>query len=278
MKKILVLVLFFPALVFSQKKLYFTLQYGMSNYHGDLQEKFFTFEQSHKVLGVGLALRVNPQFYLHGTLMRGKVAANDALSSSAQNRARNLYFVSTIYEAATTAEFNLYDLRDRAWTPYAFAGLAIFRFNPWGDRLPDLRRYSTEGQGFIDGRKPYRIIEISAPIGLGIRIRVSKSVNLGYQIGFRPTISDYIDDVSKSYVDEDLLRQNRGETAVQAAFRGNLVNKDAPYPAAGTPRGNPGNKDMYYFSTIRLSIGLTNDDGKLFGKKVMRGSTICPKF
>lgn len=276
--RLIILLLVFPFTAICQKKLYLTLRGGTANYYGDLQEKRFTLQQAHKAFGVGLALQVKPNFYLHGTLTKGKISADDKLSSSPQKRARNLSFYSNVWEAALTGEYALKDLSYSTWTPYGFAGLALFRFNPHASIIGELPRYGTEGQGIVAGRKPYRIITISAPIGLGVRIRIAQNTHLGYEIGFRPTLTDYLDDVSKTYVDQNLLLQKRGQTAVDVAFRGNLVDKNALYPAAGTPRGNPANKDMYYFSTIRLSIGLTNDDGRLFGKTVRRGSTICPKW
>lgn len=277
MKRLIFLVLLMPCAAFPQKKLYLTLQYGISNYHGDLQEKVFTLEQGNKAIGAGLALRITPQFYLHGTLFKGKISADDAFSKKPEHKLRNLNFVSHIYEAALSAEYSVFDLSYRSWTPYGFAGLALFRFNPFSS-AGELRNLNTEGQGIVSGRKPYRILTFSVPYGAGIRVRISNNVHVGYEVGFRMSLTDYLDDVSKTYVDEELLRRRRGERAVRAAFRGNLVDRNASYPIGGTPRGSSGTFDSYYFSTIRIAVGITNDDGKLFGKTVRRGSLICPRW
>lgn len=278
MTRYLFILLLFPASVFAQRKLNLTLLGGFSNYSGDLQDKNFTIDQAHKMFGAGLSLELAPKFSLHGTLTKGQVSADDKFSNKASHKERNLNFLSNIYEAALTGEYSLNDLYFKKWTPYVFGGLAIFRFNPHASGGSGALRFlSTEGEGFVPGRKPYRIITISVPFGAGIRIRVTDNAWLGYEVGIRKTFTDYIDDVSKTYVDENVLRQNRGQKAVDFAFRGDDLKRDLPYPAAGAIRGNPKSKDWYYFSGITLSIGLTNAEGKLFGKRVRKGSINCPK-
>jgi len=93
----------------------------------------------------------------------------------------------------------------------------------------------------------------------------------------RKTFTDYIDDVSKTYVDQAILGAARGPRAVDLAFRSDeLKDNTLSYPSEFTVRGGEKFKDWYYFSGITLSIGLTNADGRLFGKKVRRGSIDCP--
>jgi hypothetical protein len=275
MPRILLFLFLLPVSAIAQKKFNLTLFGGFSNYSGDLQEKRFTLQQAHKAFGAGLSLQLRPKFFIHGTLKKGQISASDKFSSRQTNRDRNLSFVSNIYEASLTAEYTLQDLYYDKWTPYVFGGLAIFRFNP-GASGQQLRLLSTEGQGFVPGREPYRILTISVPLGFGIRVKINDNTYLGYEIGIRKTFTDYLDDVSTTYVDQNVLLQNRGQTAVNLAFRGDEIKSDLTYPAAGSIRGSEKYKDWYYFSGITLSLGLTNADGKLFGKKVKRGSVDCP--
>lgn len=269
-----------PLAGFAQRKVNLTLFGGFSNYSGDLQEKRFTLDQAHKAFGAGLSLRLKPKLMLHGTLKKGRVAADDKFSSRQLNRERNLSFFSNIYEAALTVDYSLFDLDYASITPYVFGGGSIFRFNPatmnLAGRQTLLRPLSTEGQGFIDGREPYRILTISIPVGIGVRFRITDNAWLGYEIGLRKTFTDYIDDVSKTYVNQGQLLANRGEQAVALAFRGDELKSDLTYPNANTIRGGSKYKDWYYFSGLTLSIGIANEDGKLFGKKVRRGSMDCP--
>lgn len=267
-----------PLICFGQRKLNLSLFAGFSNYSGELQAKRFTINQAHAAFGAGLRLQLKPKWHLHGTLRIGKLSGDDKQSKNAFNRARNLNFYSNLYEAALIAEYSFLDMEQSRWTPYVSAGAAIFRFNPHGEGFRELRQYSTEGQGFFDGREPYRIITIAVPAGAGIRYRISETVQLGYEISFRKTFTDYIDDVSTTYVDADILRLYRGDNAVEVAFRGDEIDRTATYPAGGTLRGSPKTKDWYYFSGITLSFAITNADGKLFGKKLRNGSIDCFKF
>jgi len=277
MARLVLLLLFFPAFTFAQDKLSLTLFGGFSNYSGELQEKRFTISQAHAAVGAGLNYRLHDKWTLHGTLRVGKLSADDKFSSRAANRARNLNFYSSLYEAAFTLEYSLFDQEIKGWTPYAFAGGAIFRFNPHGEGYRELRQYSTEGQGFIDGKSPYRIVTFSVPFGGGVRVRITDNTYLGYEIGIRKTFTDYIDDVSTTYPDGNLLLQNRGQDAVDVAFRGDEIDRTLPYPAPGTLRGSPTTKDWYYLSGITLSIGIMDRQGRLFGKNQKRGSVDCPK-
>ncbi|MEP7258308.1 MAG: hypothetical protein ABI687_07970, partial [Flavitalea sp.] len=79
-------------------------------------------------------------------------------------------------------------------------------------------------------------------------------------------------------VDAAKLAAGRGQDAVTYAYRGDeLKNGNPNYPGDGATRGGAKYKDWYYFSGLTLSIGITNLDGQLFGKRVRRGSTSCPK-
>lgn len=269
---------FLPLCVFGQRKANLTFFGGFSNYSGELQERRFTINQAHAAFGAGLSLELKPKWFLHGTLKKGKVSGNDKFSKRPENRARNLNFYSNIYEAALTLEYTFFDLQVNKWTPYINAGAALFRYNPHGEGYRELRQYSTEGQGFIDGIEPYRIITLSLPVGAGLRVRITDNTYLGYEIGIRKTFTDYIDDVSKTYVDQDLLFLNRGQDAVDVAFRADDLDRTLAYPAAGTLRGSPKTKDWYYFSGITLSIGITNKEGRLFGKNLRKGSVDCPRW
>ena len=105
----------------------------------------------------------------------------------------------------------------------------------------------------------------------GIKFRISESVVLSYEISFRKTFTDYIDDVSTFYVDKTILQNAKGPIAVEMAYRGNeLQGGDQNYPVAGTKRGNPTHNDFYYYTGIRVSIALINY------KTYDRGRMDCP--
>lgn len=285
MPRILLLALFLPLSTFAQKQVNLTLFGGFANYSGDLQEKRFTLDQSHAAFGAGLSYEIIPKVLIRGAFTFSKLSGDDKFSSKELNRRRNLNFTSVLYDASVVADYSLFDLTDKRVTPYAFAGVAMFGFNPYTlDSLGDkyfLKNLSTEGQGLLEypDRKKYKNVQFAIPFGIGVRFRITDNAYLGYEIGLRKTFTDYIDDVSKTYVDEALLASNRGAKAVELAFRSNeLKDVSLPYPDDGTIRGGSKYKDWYYFSGITLSIGLFNPSGSgIMGGKGKKGSTDCPR-
>jgi hypothetical protein len=264
--RIFFLFFLFPFSLFAQKQVNLTVFGGFSNYTGDLQEKQFTLDQSHLALGAGLSYELMPKLSIKLGLAVGKLSADDKYSSKDLNRQRNLNFHSVLYDANLVADYSFIDLiQGRKFTPYIFAGVAMFGFNPYTFDSTGTKYYlknlSTEGQGLAEypDRKKYKNLQFSIPMGFGIRFRITDNAWLGYEVGVRKTFTDYIDDVSKTYVDEALLASNRGAKAVELAFRSNeLKDVNLHYPADGSVRGGPKYKDWYYFSGITLSIGLFN--------------------
>ena len=70
----------------------------------------------------------------------------------------------------------------------------------------------------------------------------------------RKTFTDYLDDVSSIYVDQNILLQARGPKAVEMAYRGDELAGGQPYPNHGEQRGTPSEMDWYYFFGINFEI------------------------
>ncbi len=260
-----------------------TLNGGFSNYSGDLQEQRFTLDQSNFTFGAGLSYELFPKFLIRGEMQYGRLSADDKKSNRPQLRDRNLNFQSPLFEGAFLADYSLFDLQANSrWTPYVFAGVALYNYDPYtydqaGNKV-HLRNLGTEGQGLAQypDRKRYLLVQYAIPFGGGIRVRITDNAYLGYEIGLRKLFTDYLDDVSTTYVDETILAAARGTKAAELAFRTDEIKANTPYPVAGSVRGGSKYKDWYYFSTIKLSIGLFNQTGRVFGRKANRGSTECP--
>jgi hypothetical protein len=121
------------------------------------------------------------------------------------------------------------------------------------------------------------------PYGAGVKWQVNCNLNVGLEFRQTFTFSDYLDDVSGTYADENLLRQGKGQLAVDLAWRGDELN-GAPYPRAGSARGNPDGRDFFYF--IGLTIGLKINDcesgrismgGLIPNRSGKKGRIDCPK-
>jgi hypothetical protein len=282
MKKFLLLGIFVPAFSFVQAQFHVNLFGGFANYFGDLQSKAYTTQQSHLAVGAGLQYDLTGHFSLLTNLTYGNVGASDAYNLQPDLKARNLSFQTSIIEWNVLAEYNLLDLNDHKFTPYIFAGLAVYHFNPFAydslGKKVDLQPLSTEGEGLTQypDRKPYALTQLAIPFGGGIKFRVSDRVVLAYEIGLRKLFTDYLDDVSTRYVDQTTLLNARGPEAVEMAYRGNEVKGSGAgvYPADGTVRGNPGHKDWYYTSGIRVSIDLNTKS--LSAHRRNRGVYDCP--
>jgi hypothetical protein len=292
MLRILVFLFILPLSSFAQKQVSLNFFGGFSNYSGDLQEKRFTLDQSHPAVGLGLSYEIMPKILVKGQLIAGRLSADDKYSPKPANRQRNLNFTSVVYDASLIVDYSLFDLKEKRVTPYAFVGIALFGFNPYTfDSLGTkyfLKNLSTEGQGLPEypDRKKYKNVMFSVPFGLGVRFRITDNTYLGYEIGMRKAFTDYIDDVSTTYVDQAILQANKGSKSVELSFRSNeLKDVTLPYPADGTVRGGAEFEDWYYFSGITLSVGLFNGNntglfgGRIFGSsKGKRGSVDCPKL
>lgn len=284
MKKFLLLGLLVPSLSIVRAQWHVNLMGGFSNYIGDLQSKAYTTQQAHGAVSAGLQYDLTGHFSLLSNLSYGKVGASDAYAAKADLRARNLSFQTKIYEWNLLAEYNLLDLNEHRFTPYAFAGIAFFHFNPYAfDSLGQkvyLRPLSTEGEGLpqYPDRKQYKNNQFAIPFGGGIKYRVSRNVVLAYEIGLRKLFTDYLDDVSTTYVDQATLLAAKGPKAVEMAYRGGELKGGAAYPAGGTVRGNPKHKDWYYLSGIRVTIALNSQgpEGK-HRRGGGKGSVDCPK-
>ena len=238
------------------QNLFVTLFGGESNYSGDLQEKRFTTTQGHPAFGLGLMLELNDKMCIRGDFTYGKISAEDKYGKNAK---RNLSFFTNISEFSLGFEYTLMNLYIYKVSPYFFTGIALYDFNPYtkDDKgnpiyLPEL---STEGEGFIEGRKDYKLRQYSIPLGGGIQWAINDNKRLGIVVGFRKTFTDYLDDVSTTYVDENLLRIAKGQKVVDIAYRGDEIPNGNPnYPAAGAQRGSPASKDWYYFTGITFRV------------------------
>jgi hypothetical protein len=279
MRKLILLCFVIPLFVHAQK-FHVDLFGGFSNYQGDLQEKQFTTQQANGAVGVGVRYDLSNHFALRTNFTYAGLAANDSYNTQADLKARNISFRTSITEGNLLLDYNILNLHYHRLTPYVFAGVAVFHYNPYAyDSLGNkvyLRPLSTEGEGLAayPDRKTYQLTQFAIPFGAGVRWRFTDNVTLSYEIGLRKTFTDYLDDISTKYVDPTILAAAKGAKAVEMAYRGDELKTGLTYPAAGSIRGGPKYKDWYYFSGVTISIGI----GKRHGfHGTDNGRTDCPK-
>ena len=178
---------------------------------------------------------------------------------------RNLSFRSHVIEGSLTLQFNFVPYQNGAYaqrfTPYMFAGIGVFGFNPqaqYNGNWYDLQPLCTEGQGLdkFPDRKPYSLIQLSIPFGLGLKCRIGKYFTVGAEYGFRKTWTDYLDDVSTTYVEPELLTANTEEMAAIFADRSGEYELGHAY-APGTQRGDDSLDDWYAFFGLSITVKLS---------------------
>jgi opacity protein-like surface antigen len=255
MKKFLLCLCCLPLTVQAQD-FHFSARLGLANYHGDLTQHTVSVSGAKPFFSLGARYDLSEHLTARTYFSLTSLQADDKKGPAAM-QARNLNFKTRVFEWELSGQYNLLNLNDRWWTPYVFAGIGIYRFNPSttdaaGSKV-FLQPLSTEGQGFRDGASPYKRTQFSVPFGFGADYSLNEDMRLGLEFGYRKLFTDYVDDVSTTYVDQNTLLHAKGEKAVELAWRGDEIN-GAPYPVEGTVRGNPGAKDGYYYVALTYTI------------------------
>jgi hypothetical protein len=241
---------------------------GLSSYQGDLQPNSFSFSQSGQWGSIWVRKPITGNISIKGGIGFGRIKAADA-----QNREylqiRNLSFYSSVKEAFIELELDVMSLDNNRFSPFASGGLALFHFNPYTFDVAGNKTYlqplNTEGQGLDEypERKPYQLYQPAITFGGGLRYSISRNTLVRVQANMRKTFTDYIDDVSSSYPDQNVLLAARGPKAVELAYRGDELPTGSGYPKEGEQRGTPTEMDWYYFAGLSVEIKL-NAVGQLF--------------
>jgi hypothetical protein len=198
-----------------------------------------------------------------------KVAGSDQLTSNPERRYRNLSFKSNIYEFSFLIDYFIFrakpghiyhikgakGMKGMPVDVIAFVGIGGFYFNSKADGV-GLAKLGTEGQGLEGGAKKYSPMSVSFPFGLAFNYVYYQNIKFGVEFSYRFTLTDYIDDASTVYYDNDKLRAERGDLSADMADR-----SDGSMPgntAAGAPRGNPKNKDHFLTVLVTATYNLTS--------------------
>jgi hypothetical protein len=257
----LLLLVFVPMAAASCQYVDFGVIGGLAKYQGDLTPKGGDVELN-PAYGIFIRHHFNQWAALRCGIQGGRLTGKDANNPDDAVRRRNLSFRAPITEFSFTGEFNLLPYvpgnAQKGISPYLQAGIAFLHFRPQAlinDRWINLQPMATEGQGMREypGKRPYQLLQIVFPVGMGLRYALSQKANIGFDFAWRFTLTDYLDDVSGNYADPAVLMQNRGELSAA------LSNRTAEYtgvPAVdfvGTPRGDPRNKDSYFIFGLFFS-------------------------
>ena len=186
---------------------------GIMNYSGELTSSIFDYKHFHFGGALFMRYNVGKFFSFRGQLALGSISGNDADSPDIRNQIRNLSFNSHLFEGSVIVEANLMGFHPRGhqkmFSPYIFVGIAVFNYNPYTTHFDPnldaqevfLQALHTEGQGSstFTNRPSYSTTQVSIPMGVGFKYAINSNISMGFEIGFRPTFTDYIDDVGQTY-------------------------------------------------------------------------------
>lgn len=268
----------------SQRSVDAGIMLGASNYQGELVQG--AFKNFHFAGGLVGRYNLNSHFSLKGNAFYGVISGADSNSSDASAVQRNLSFRSELFEFAALLEWNMFAFdamasRGKAFTPVVFAGVGVFKFNPkayFEDTDPnrtrdfsgwvELQPIGTEGQGTtqFQDRKKYNLTQVSLPLGVGFKWRIARGWTFAAEYGIRTTFTDYIDDVSKTYVDPNVLVAAYGieSYSAQLSDRSPIPfgsREYDPLTSVGPQRGNSKSNDTYAYGGITITY-------TIFGNRV----------
>jgi hypothetical protein len=265
----------------------FYLSLGASSFLGELGGrnaigsnfvKDFELNQTRGLANVGIRYFLMKDLALRGNIMAGYLAGNDNLTEEPFRMKRNLHFRSFVTEVSGLLEYNYrigavgsqYKLnrsnRARATFTEAiyslFIGVGVLKFNPqarFQEQWYDLRPMGTEGQNLGKPQNQYSLYTVIVPIGFNWRTSISERFSLSLEISHRFAFSDYIDDVSTEYYNQQEIELFSGVEAAHLAdpsFEFLIIEGEQIFSAntlPGMQRGNPDDNDSYMTLTLGLN-------------------------
>lgn len=256
---------------FAQNELSYTGELGFSigaaQYFGDLNTSG-SLKTPKPSVGVYYRKYMNDYVgvRIHGRFMQ--LGYSDTYNHNDFQQRRNLSFNTNLWELGLQGDFNFFRFEPGSayyrFTPYFTGGASLFYFNPYAYlngikyHLQSLR---TEGQGSAQypDRKPYSLTNYAFMLGGGFKYNVSRKVNVGLEVLYRFTQTDYLDDVSTTYAGPSVFPPDANGNATPA-----YLLQDRSYATGeriGTPgrqRGNSRDKDQYVTAEFTISFLFTS--------------------
>ncbi len=230
---------------------------GLSQYFGDLNDSY-GLKTLNPVYGITLKKHLNQFISMKIIGNMTHVGYSDAYNSNLYEKMRNLSFESNIVEGILQAEFNFFRFATGdpyyRFTPYLTGGIGAFYYKPYtfynGSQY-DLQPLGTEGQNAGYGRK-YDQYALCFPIGIGVKFWLLGGLNISLEIADRLTSTDYLDDVSNTYIGVNNFPAN----SVASKIQDRSLEINGNKTALGRPskqRGNSSTNDQYMVGVLSLS-------------------------
>jgi hypothetical protein len=248
----------------------FGITAGVAHYFGDLNTRA-RINRFKPAVGIFYRKQFNNYLAMRISAHYAQLGYSDIYSKNSFQNTRNLSFNSDILEFAVHGDFNFFKFvpgdPDFSFTPYATIGLGVFSYNPYAylnGKKVFLRPLGTEGQNIkyigADGktRKPYGSLAVCIPIGFGIKYSLTNSMNISFQIAHRLTTTDYLDDVSTTYVGINKFPPLNGQASTAGILQDRSIEKGVAIGDEGVQRGWSKQKDQYLIAEVGLSFNISS--------------------
>jgi hypothetical protein len=244
----------------------FAIGLGAAHYFGDLntrahlnRPKFAATAFFRKNFGNYIAVRVGASF--------AQLGYSDIYNDHNEYmKQRNLSFNSNVWELALQGDFNFFRFMpgepEHNFTPYITFGVGVFKYDTiamLAGQKHFLRPLNTEGQGTTQypDRKPYGSMAFSIPFGAGIKYCINDRINVGFELVHRVTGTDYLDDVSTTYVDPSVFPPlPDGSPSPAYLLHDRSYELGEPIGKPGRQRGVSTQKDQFITGIFYISFNL----------------------
>ena len=244
----------------------FGIGIGAAHYFGDLNTRA---KLNRPKMAATVFFRKNFSNYIYARLgvSFARIGYSDVYNSDNEYmHRRNLSFNSNVWELAVQGDFNFFRFMPGEpgfnFTPYITLGVGAFSYDPFaylGKEKIFLRPLGTEGQGTTQypDRKQYSTMGFSIPFGAGIKYSINERFNIAFEVLHRYTNTDYLDDVSKTYVNPAIFPANADNSPSQAFLLSDRSYEvGEPIGIPGRQRGNSKQKDQFITAMIHLTFNL----------------------
>jgi hypothetical protein len=246
----------------------FGISAGAAHYFGDLNTSA-KFNRPKLALGVFFRKQFGNYIGLRVAANYARIGYSDVYNTDNEfQQRRNLSFNSNIFELALQGDFNFFKFIPgdpyHAFTPYVTLGIGVFSYDPFAyldNQKVFLRPLGTEGQGTAayPDRKPYNTMAFCLPFGVGVKYALNNRMNIGFEVLHRFSNTDYLDDVSKTYVGADKFPPlPDGTPSIAQRLQDRSYETGDLIGIEGRQRGFPKQRDQYITASVTFSFNLTS--------------------
>lgn len=240
---------------------------GAANYLGDIGGGIYTrrdfvadmkLSQTRLTSAGFFRYRFDKHFAVKGTLAWSRISGDDKLSENPARNARNLNFRNDVFELNAQVQYIFYEVyglgrsfrHEDNFRMYIGLGAGLAYHNPkttYNGEYVELRPLTTEG---YDYTKVTGVI----PATGGFCFTFDKQYRIGFDLTWRTTFTDYLDDVSTTYADPSTLPN---AMSIELANRTDELPSVSPAFAEnftpGNKRGDASHNDSYLTSSVEFS-------------------------